>query len=193
MMGGARDLRERDAPVGAGDGEDALGESDVAGGRPPADARRSACPCRSTFIAARSSAEPPTAIEREPNVPEPYGTWSVSPSMISIARHRHAEPRRDDLREGGGVALAVIVGAEQRLHAAVRLHPDRRRLEEADARAERARPSATARRRRIHIAGHAEAAELSRPRAPRPGVARSPCSRRSPAAATNTFGKLPQS
>ncbi len=55
------------------------------------------------------------------------------------AGHRHAEPRRDDLREGGGMALAMVVGAEQRLDAAVLLHADRGRLEKADAGAKRRR------------------------------------------------------
>jgi hypothetical protein len=37
-----------------------------------------------TLSAAFASAEPPTAIEREPNVPVPAGTAAVSPSTIRI-------------------------------------------------------------------------------------------------------------
>lgn len=71
-----------------------------------------------TFIAARLSAEPPTAMEREPNVPE-RDLISVALDDLD-ARHRNAEPRCDDLREGRGVAL----GADERLHAAILLHAD---------------------------------------------------------------------
>ena len=67
---------------------------------------------RSIFIAARSSAEPPTAIEREPNVPDAIGHRSVSPSMTSTLAI--GTPSRDDndLGKRRGVTLAVIVGAE---------------------------------------------------------------------------------
>ena len=65
----------------------------------PAEASRRCAaivlPLSMIFIAARSSAEPPTAIEREPNVPEPYGTWSVSPSMISMLAI--GTPSRDEM------------------------------------------------------------------------------------------------
>ena len=70
MVRDTGDLAERHAPVSAGDGE-----SPSANAMSPADAS-SRCaaiflPFSMTFIAARSSAEPPTAMEREPNVPEP--------------------------------------------------------------------------------------------------------------------------
>ena len=51
-------------------------------------------PLATILSAARSSAEPPTAMEREPKVPVPCGTTSVSPSTTSILLDRHAEPRR---------------------------------------------------------------------------------------------------
>ena len=145
-IGGAGDLRERDAAVGAGDDERAVGELDVARRPPPADARRSACPWRRSCRRRDRAREPPTAIEREPNVPVPYGTASVSPSLDLDVLDRDAELRRQDLRVGGGVALAVIVGAEHGAAPRRRARPGSRPPRRSR-RARRARPrSATARR-----------------------------------------------
>ena len=142
--------------------------------RPPADGAAMRLPFSMILAAARSSAEPPTAIEREPKVPVPYGTWSVSPSMISILPSGTPSRERDDLGEGRGVALAVVVGAEHRLHAAVRLHADVRGLEEAGARAERGGEARRRDARGFHIARHADAAQRAVARRARPGAGRNP-------------------
>jgi hypothetical protein len=78
-IGGAGDLRERDPAVGAGDHERAIGELDVA--------RRRFQQMTGDQLALGddlvAGAQPPTAIEREPKVPVPCGTASVSPSLTS--------------------------------------------------------------------------------------------------------------
>ena len=75
---------------------------------------------------------------------------------------RDAQLRRQDLREGRGVALAVIVGAEHGAHGAVGLDADRGRLVEADARAAPPAKREGATPDDLDVAGHADAA--SRPR-----------------------------
>ena len=179
MMRDARDFAERHAPVGAGDGEHAVRERDVA--------RRGLEKMRGDLLALLDDlhcrAVEGRAADRDRARAE--GAGAVR-HLIGVAfddldiRHRHAEARRDDLGEGGGVALAVIVGAEQRLHAAVHLHADRCGFEEADARAQ---GRGKARRRDaggLHVAGKAEAAALSGFRGwLQPGVWRSLCSRQS--------------
>ena len=80
---------------------------------------------------------------------------------------RDAELRRQDLREGGGVALAVIVGAEHGAHGAVGLDANGGRLIEADAGAQRAREPRRRDPRRFDVAGHADAAQSPAPRSGR--------------------------
>src|SRR5262249_43036277 len=75
------------------------------------------------------------------------------------ALDRNAEARGDDLREGGGVALAVIVGAERDTDRAIGTDADRGRLVEADAGAERAGEARGRDAGGLDVAGHADAAQ----------------------------------
>src|SRR4029077_2528765 len=72
---------------------------------------------------------------------------------------RDAQLRRQDLRVGGGVSLAMIVGAEHGAHRAIRLDPDGGRLVEADARAVHAREARGRNARRFDVAGDTDAAQ----------------------------------
>ena len=121
-------------------------------------------PLSMIFIAARSSAEPPTAIEREPKVPVPNGTWSVSPSMISICAI--GTPSRDARICAKVVAwpwpwLWVPSSACTLPSGCTRIV---RRLEEADAGAERRGEARRRDARGFHVARHADAAQLARAR-----------------------------
>ena len=64
--------------------------------------------------AAVTSAVPPTTAEREPNVPVPIATWSVSPHLKPTRVGTDAELVGDDLAERGLMALAVVMRAHQR-------------------------------------------------------------------------------
>ena len=148
MMRDARDLAQRHAPVGAGDGEHPVRECDVAGGRFE-QMRRDLLALLDDLhrraVERRAADRHGARAERAGAVGHLIG---VALDDLD-ARHRHAEPRRNDLREGRGVALAVIVGAEQRLHAAVLLHADRAPPRRSRRGRRAPPPSATARRRRI--------------------------------------------
>jgi len=78
-----RHLREADAAVGAADAEFSAGELDIRVGRLE-QVRGDLLPFEMIFSQAKYRAEPPTAIEREPNVPVPAATAAVSPSTMEI-------------------------------------------------------------------------------------------------------------
>ena len=81
-------------------------------------------PLAITLSAASHSAVPPIAAEREPPVPAPQATASVSPSMKRSSSGRDAEARRRDLAVHGLVALALALGADRERRAARGIEAD---------------------------------------------------------------------
>src|SRR5690606_29337922 len=76
---------------------------------------------------------------------------------------RHAEALRDELREGGFVALAVAVRAGQHLDRADCVDSHLGRLPQADAGPERAYRGRRGDAAGLDVAAHADAAQLSAP------------------------------
>ena len=101
-----------------------------------------------TFSAALWNAEPDMVAERDPPVPSPKNTLSVSPWMYSMSFGMDAEPVGHHLLECGLVALALIDAAGEDLHRAAAV--------EADFGAFEAR-----RRGALDGVGHAEPAQLA--------------------------------
>ena len=79
LEGGAGHLRDRDGPVRPGHPEPALREQEVRLGRLE-QVRGDPLALGNTLSAASHSADPPTTVERDPIVPVPKATRSVSPS-----------------------------------------------------------------------------------------------------------------
>ena len=75
-----------------------------------------------------------TTVEREPNVPVPIATWSVSPYLKRMRLGRDAELVGDDLAERGLVALAVVVRADRDGQRAGRIEADLGVLDQAGVR-----------------------------------------------------------
>ena len=86
----------------------------------PASAR----PFSITAAAASTSALPLAMIEREPPVPPPAISWSLSPCTRSIASNGRPSRVDQHLGEGRGVALAVVERAGDDRHPPVRLEAD---------------------------------------------------------------------
>ena len=82
-IGDAGDLGKGDPAVGAGDRVGSLRELDVFLGGFEEMGRDTAA-LATILSAATAMAEPPTAMEREPNVPVPMGTMPVSPSTTAM-------------------------------------------------------------------------------------------------------------
>jgi hypothetical protein len=136
-VGRARDLRERKLAVGAGDREHAVAERNVVGrgfeqvaGDQPAlgdDLGRGAIE-RAAANGDRARPEGAGAVGNEIGIALGDGDFL----------DRHAKSRRQDLRKGGGVALAMVVSAEGRTHRSVRFDPERSAFIKSRACAERA-------------------------------------------------------
>ena len=67
---------------------------------------------------------PPITVEREPLVPMPKATRSVSPSMYCMSAGSMPEPFVQDLLERRLVALALVLAAHQEGRVAARVEAD---------------------------------------------------------------------
>ncbi len=157
-QGGARDLGEAQAAIGAGDAEQSVAEIDVGLARFEQ--------MRGEALALEDDL-PGSTIQRraaDRDRARAEGAGAVGhDGGVALADLDHrggdAEPRGEDLGEAGGVALAVIVGAERGLDAAAGLDPQRSGFVESGARAHGAGHARRRHARGFDVAGHADAGE----------------------------------
>ena len=137
-------------------------------------------PLAMTLSAAIHKAEPPITVEREPLVPMPKATRSVSPSMYWTVAGIEPELFVEHLLEGGLVALALVLAAHQQGRVAARVKADLGEF--------LAGPG-----RLLDRVGDADAAQLAARLAPRRGAPAKPAQSACASAFCWLAGKSPQS
>ena len=157
---GERDLAERLAAVGAGDGELAVLELDV--GLRRLEQVRGDLLALGDDLVERLDDRRAADRERARAVGAHAEQHAAGVAVHDVdVLDRNAEARRDDLRERRLVALAVAVRAGEHRHAAGRMHAHLAGLEQARARAERARDVRRRDAAGLDVGRVAEAAQLA--------------------------------